>query len=112
MSERKLVGRRRKFSKGKAIRVSDLVYDFLDKQRRQRSWDEFFRRMFGLPDRKGVSHPLVEGMLETTTGLFLLKLESTSWEELEQTAFRMAESIARKKQLKSATVPLRMREAR
>jgi len=112
MSERKLASRKRKFSKGHAIRVSDAVYAVLDKQRHGKSWDGMFRRMLGLPDRKGITQPLVEGMLETTTGLFVLKLGDTTWPELEETAFKLAASIAEKRKLRAAQTPLRMRELR
>lgn len=110
MAERKLPARKRKFSKGSAIRVSDLVYANLDKGRRGRSWDSFFRKLFGLPDRLGNEQPLCEGMLETTTGLFLLKLPGTTWNELEETAYKAAHNAAAQKQSKRIEKPLRMRE--
>lgn len=112
MSERKLGNRKRRASKGKAIRVSNLVYETLDMSRRQRSWDCMFRRMLGLPDRAGRNQALVEGMLETTTGLFLLKLEQTAWPELEETAFKMAEAARRRNKQPTVSAPLRMRELR
>lgn len=118
MSERKLPSRRRKFTKGRAIRVSDLVFKTLEASRRQRglpearirSWDATMRRMLGLPDRTGRTQPLVEGMLEVTTGVFLLKLEGTSWPELEETAFKLATKIAEKKKMVKIAPPIRMRE--
>lgn len=73
MSERALPGRKRKkASKGRIIRVSDRVYSHLNKNRAKRSFDELFRKMFGLPDREGTPQPLVEGWIEITTGQFFL----------------------------------------
>lgn len=113
MSERKLPSRKRKFSKGRAIRVSDLVYDTLNVQRYGRSWDTMLRRTLGLPDRRGNAQPLVEGMLEVLTGTFILKLNGTTWEELEQTTARLAVHAARKWQKPTDPPPaLRMREIR
>ncbi len=115
MSERKLRNRRKRFSKGRAIRVSDLVFDTIDKARKsgghRTSWDCFMRRMLGLPNRAGVTQPLVEGMLEATTGIFVLKLGETSWAELEETAYKLADRIARTKKI-TMQQPLRMREMR
>ncbi len=112
MFERKLPTRKRKFTKGKAVRVSDLVYSTLDKKRYGKSWDAMFRRMLGLPDRRGVILPLVEGMLEVMTGIFVLKLEGTSWSEVEETAFKLADAVAKKKDLPTYRPPLKMRELR
>lgn len=69
------------------------------------------RRMLGLPDRKGRPQPLIEGMLEVMTGLFILKLEGTSWTELEETAFKLADQVARQRKVK-VSAPLRMKELR
>ena len=117
MAERKLRSRKRKFSKGKRIAISDLVYVQLDSARRigrQRplSWDAYLRRIVGLADRKGRKQGLVEGMLETTTGLFVLRLNDTAWSELEEVAFKLATEIARKKQMRTISPPLKMREIR
>ena len=112
MSERKLRARKRRFSKGRRIALSDLVFEALSKQLRGRSWDAFFRHVFGLPNRKGVAFPLVEGMLEVTTGTFILKLKDATWPETEETANKFAEVAARKKQLKTYAPALRMREIR
>lgn len=111
MSERKLKNRRRKASKGKAVRVSTLVYDTLDQRRGRKSWDHFFRRVFGLPDRAGRSQNLVEGMLEVHSGMLLLKMPNTTWAEAEETAYKLADKVAAKKKV-NMMPPLRMREIR
>lgn len=110
VSERKLVNRKKRFSKGRAVRVSDLVYETLDKQRRGKSWDVLFRKLLGLPDRAGNPQTLVEGMLEATTGMFLLKLPGATWSELEETAYKIAHKAAERKRSKRIEKPLRMRE--
>lgn len=118
MAERVLKVRRRKASKGQLIRVSDLVFDTLDRARRNgvhkdlvRSWDEFFRRMLGLPRRDGKVQPLVEGMLEVHSGAFILRLPGTEWRELEELAFKLAERNAKKARV-VRQAPLKMKEAR
>lgn len=120
MAERVLKSRRRKASKGQLIRVSDLVYGTLDQARRRRgikntarvmSWDEFFRRTLGLPDRSGTGQPLVEGMLEVHSGAFILRMPDTPWKEIEELAFKIAERNATKAR-KVRQAPLRMREMR
>lgn len=108
--ERKLRNRKRKFPKGYAIRVSDLVYETLNKERRKRSWDTFLRCLFGLPDRAGNSQPLVEGMLETMTGKFLLRLPDETWRKLREDAYEIAILAAAKRNVKMVSKPLRMRE--
>lgn len=111
MAERKLKSRRRKkASKGKSIRVSDLVYSTLDKIRKGRSWDSLFRKLFGFPDRAGNEQPLVEGILETMTGQFFLKLPGITWEQLEEDAFEIAIITAAKRGAKRVSKPLRMKE--
>ena len=80
--ERKLPVRFKRASKGKVLRVSTLVFDMLNKQRRGRSWDSLFRKIFGLPDRYGKEQVLIEGMLETISGKFLLKEPKVDWEKL------------------------------
>lgn len=111
--ERKLANRRRKFaSKGKAIRVSDFLYETLDKRRHGRSWDYYLRKLLGMPDRKGNEQALIEGMLETTTGIFLLKLPETSWSKLETATYKLAENMRLKKKLRTLSPPIRMRETR
>lgn len=118
MGERKLPARRRKFSKGKAIRVSDLVYDTLDASRRRgvnidkiRSWDSTLRRMLGLPLRNGKQQTLIEGMLDVTSGVFMLKLDQTPWSDLEQMAYRLADIYAKKNRT-TAQTPIRLMERR
>lgn len=111
MGERKLKNRRRRASKGRAVRVSNLVYDTLDQRRGKRSWDLFFRRVFGLPDRTGRGQPLIEGMLEVHSGMMLLKLPSATWTEAEDAAYKLADKIAAKKRV-AMMPPLRMREVR
>lgn len=108
--ERKLKNRRPKANKGRAIRVSMTVFDSLNEKRQDRSWDAFLRQLLGLPDRKGFANPCVEGMLETTTGMFLLKMPNTSWDKLEETAFKLAHKMAEKKQTGRINYPIRMRE--
>jgi hypothetical protein len=112
VSERKLKSRKRRFSKGRRIAISDFTFAELSKQLHGRSWDAFMRRMFGLPDRKGREQQLVEGMLEVTTGTFILRLADTTWEEVELTANKFAEVAARKKQLRTYAPAIRMREVR
>ena len=111
MSERKLKNRRRRAPKGKLIRVSNLVYETLDGQRRSRSWDALMRRMLGLPDRAGNPQPVAEGMLEVHSGVFLLKLPDATWREVESVAVKMAERIASKKKVR-LELPVKMREIR
>lgn len=111
MSERKLKNRRRRAPKGRLIRVSNIVYETLDGQRRSKSWDALMRRMLGLPDRAGNPQPLAEGMLELHSGVFLLKLPDATWREVSEVANKMAERIAAKKKVR-LEVPVRMREIR
>lgn len=108
--ERKLRNRKRRASKGRAIRASDLVYDTLDSARRGRSWDALLRRMLGLPDRAGNPQPLVEGVLEVHSGAFLLRGES-SWKQVEEQATKMAVRIAQNKNVR-CELPVKMREVR
>lgn len=116
-AERKLINRKRKFSKGQLLRVSDAVYAALNikrvghTQRTGRSLDATLRRMLGLPDRNGRPQPLIEGMLETTTGLFILKLGAT-WGEVEETTYKLAHAVAQKRKMRAISPPVRMREIR
>ena len=110
MGERKLPSRKKRASKGHAIRVSDAVYDALDVQRKKRSWDWLFRRMLGLPDRAGNAQPLIEGMVEVLTGQFFLRVPDKQWEDLETDAYETAIITAAKKKLKRVPRPLKMRE--
>lgn len=110
-TERKLPSRRRrKANKGRILRVSNFVYDTLDKLRRNQSWDSTLRKHFGLPDRLGNTQFLVEGVLETMTGAFFLKLPETTWESLEERAYEIAIVTAAKRATKKVSRPLRMRE--
>ena len=110
-SERKLPNRRRRL-KGKIIRVSHDVWKTLDRGRGKTSWDNWLRYVMGLPDKKGFEQRCVEGMLETTTGLFILKLPETSWEALDLLMHKVAAQIAFNKNLKQPSKPIRMREIR
>lgn len=109
MSEKKLKNRKRIFTKGKAIRVSDFVYATLNKGRGRTSWDCWLRKLHGLPDRDGLGQRLIEGMLEITSGVFILKLDGTSWSELEETTWKLAYKAAAKKKTR-VEAPIRMRE--
>lgn len=104
MSERVLTNRRRRASKGKPIRVSDLVYNTLQKKRAnnsKESWDCLFRRMLGLPDRRGNEQPLVEGWLEITTGqMYIHQADARGAAVME----------AAKAKTKKVNKPIRMRE--
>lgn len=109
-TERKLPSRRRKASKGKVIRVSTLVYEFLDKQRFGKSWDQLFRRVCALPDRDGIVQPLVEGILEQESGKFFLRVPGTSWAQLEENAYEQAFLTAARRKVKQVSKPIRLRE--
>src|SRR5688572_16817361 len=89
MPERKLPIRTKKASKGVASRISDQVYNILGKQRRGQSWDALFRQIHGLEDRNGNKQALVEGILETVTGRFLLRDPDKPWDDLEKDAYEI-----------------------
>lgn len=109
--ERKLPSRRkRRKYKGRTLRVSCFLYDELDRLRRGKSWDALLRKVFGLPDRTGNEQPLVEGMLETMTGTFLLRIDGKDWSQLEEDAYELAIITAAKRAVKRVSKPLRMRE--
>lgn len=109
--EKKLPSRKRKkASKGREIRISDLVYSTLDPLRKNHSWDSLLRKLLGLPDRAGNEQILVEGMLEVMTGKFLLKTKEISWHKLEEDAYEIAFLAAAKKGAKRVSKPLKMRE--
>lgn len=113
MGERALTNRRRRASKGNVIRVSDTILDFLQKQRHGRSFDCMFRRMFGFPDRLGNEQPLIEGMLEVESGVFVLKLPSATWDETETVAGKLAALRGKPgARLEPSRRPIRMREWR
>lgn len=104
-----LRGRRKKASKGRVIRLSDDVLAYFENKRgdgktkNARSWDEFFRRVFGLPKRSGEEQILVEGWLEINTGLLFLT-------EAEARGRAVMEAVKQGK--KTVAKPIRMREVR
>lgn len=110
MSERKLKNRKRRSPKGRIVRLSNAVFDALDKQRRGRSWDAMFRRMLGLPDRNGKVQPLIEGVLETMTGKFFLRLPEIPFVELERAAYEIAFLTAAREKTQKVSAPIKMRE--
>jgi len=110
MAERKLPSRRRRAPKGKVVRLSNLVYDTLNKQRQGKSWDCFLRKIFGLKDRGGNSQVLIEGILETVTGKFFLLEPDMTWDELEEKAYEIAFLETAKRKMKRVSKPLKMRE--
>lgn len=112
MAERKLPNRKRKSNPGRVIRVSKPVYDLLEKGRAGRSWDLYIRHTLGLPDRAGNKQPLLEGLLEPTTGRLFLKFSHITWETLEEDAYEVAFIAAAKQKLKRVGRPIRMREVR
>lgn len=101
MSERKLRNRQKRASKGKIIRVSDAVFRSLNQTRNRRSWDDYLRWLLGLPNRNGIIVPLIEGALDTATGVFVLKT-GAEWTEVLDLAARIT----------SGSRPVRMRELR
>lgn len=115
MSERRLKNRKRKPDAGKVIRISTPVWTKLQDirlNRRRISWDNFFRKMFGLPDRSGNAQPLIEGYLEVTSGKFflvtpLIKHQATL-KEAEKSAYELAIKLAPGPH--SVRKPIRMRE--
>ena len=109
---RKLPNRRRPKSKGRLIRVSHHVYDALNIGRDELSWDDWLRWLFGLPDKKGVRQPMVEGLLEATSGQFFLRMPDTSWEDLNGLVKKVAAQIALNKNMPRPEKPIRMREIR
>lgn len=110
MAERKLPIRKRRFSKGREIRISDLVYSTLDKGRRGQSWDAYLRKLIGLPDRSGNPQPLAEGIVETITGRFYLKQVGMTWLKLTEDAYEVAITEAAKRRLYPVPKPLRVKE--
>ena len=111
-SARKLPMRRKRLTWGRPVRISDEVLKLLNPKRRGRSWDDYFRHLFGLPARSGAKQPLVEGMLEVNSGLLFLKTDACTWAELEETAWKTAHLHSLKTPTKRIEPPLRMREAR
>lgn len=101
MSER-VMRNRRKIVEPRVIKVSGEVYQFLIRKRdKAGSWDAFFRRAYGLPDRKGAEQPLVEGFLEINSGKFFLD---------EDEANGAAVMSAAKRKTKRVDKPIRLRE--
>lgn len=98
--------KRKKASKGKAIRISDEVHNFLIQKKnngRTQSWDCFFRSVFGLPKRNGDSQKLLEGWLEQNSGQFYLKMAEANGASVVE-----AVKAGRKTPIK----PMKMREVR
>lgn len=96
-----LPNRRKKASKGKLIRISDDVFNLLQKKRQGKSWDSLMRRMLGLPDRAGITQPLVVGWLDQDTGQLYLD---------EAEARGAAVVAAAKRGTKKIKQPIKMRE--
>lgn len=105
-----LKNRKRNWSPGKVIRVSDEVYAFLDSERLKQSWDVHMRKLLGIPDRSGNKQPLLEGVLETSTGKFFAKNKEMDWETMVQDAYEVSIIEAAKKKKRCAEKPRRMRE--
>ena len=113
MGIRKLPNRYRKASKGVALRVSDHVFAELNKMQsgiKKKSWDSILRKLLGLPDRQGNKQVLIEGILETITGQFLLRESRRAWSTLETDAYEIAFLAAAKRKLKQVPKPIKMRE--
>lgn len=105
-NEKVLKNRRKAASRGKVIRVSDTVWNYLNDRRlnsRTSSWDKFFRSVFGLKNRKGEEQPLVTGWLEVNTGRFYLK---------QAEANGAAVVAAARAGIKKYVRPIKMREIR
>jgi hypothetical protein len=118
LKEKKLPSRRRKpASKGRIIRVSDLVFTTLNENRGNMSWDELIRRMLWLPRREHERdwikarrpRPCVEGVLEVSTGQFFLRV-SEPWEDIERDAYEVAIRAAARAKTRRVHKPLRLRE--
>lgn len=61
--------------KGRIIRVSQEVYAYLERKKQGTiSWDSLFRKIFGLPNRKGLKQPLTEFYFVPSTGRAFQKL--------------------------------------
>jgi hypothetical protein len=107
---RKLKGRKRKkASNGRAVRLSDELLNYIHPRiKGLRSYDAYFRKVFGLDDWRGNPQPLVEGCLEVTTGQFFIK--TGTWPEVEAVANGAAVIEAVKRKTKKVNKPLRLRE--
>lgn len=109
MAARRLRSKRKKRPEGRAVRLSKLALDYVETRRQgYRSFDAWFRKQFGLPDWRGNPQPLVEGMLEVTSGRFILK--TSDWASVEAEANGAAVVEAAKLKTKRVRKPLRMRE--
>ena len=108
-NEKVLRGRKRKkASKGEAVRLSDAVIAYLNRQNNNRglSYDALMRKLFGLPDRKGASQRLIEGYLIPASGAFHLRTKDYT----EADANGDAIIAAAKKKSKKVHAPILMRE--
>ena len=93
--------------------MSDHVFTELNKMQpviKKKSWDSILRKLLGLPDRQGNKQILIEGVLETITGQFLLKESRRAWNTLETDAYEIAFFAAAKRKLKQVPKPIKMRE--
>ena len=103
--------RRKKATVGQVIRVSDVVHaELMEKRSSNQSWDVFFRKMLGLPDRYGKQQNLIEGVLEVISGKLLLKVPGKTWDILEEDAYEIAFLTAAKRGMKKISRPIKMRE--
>lgn len=106
--------RRKREPKGRAVRLSNELLAFIEPKRKSlRSYDAFFRKVFGLPAWDGTEQPLLEGCLETTTGRFFLKTEN--WDQAEKDAYEVSITEAAKHKVLTGkprvpNKPIRMRE--
>lgn len=109
--ERRLRTKRKRRYSGKAIRLSNDLLAWMDARRRgHRSYDAFLRRYFGMPDWRGTPQPLIEGVLETTSGQFFLR--TGTWAQAEAVARGAAVVEAARRRTRKVNKPLRMRELR
>jgi hypothetical protein len=112
MSERKLAIRKKKNPKGRIVRVSNDVFNVLNRRRpKDMSWDSFMRKMLGLPDRSGNPQNIVEGYLEVTTGRFLPLTPDKNWRTLAEEAYEIAIVAAAKRGTSKVHKPIKLREA-
>lgn len=109
--ERKLRNRRKLVGSGggRRIAVSHEVFHELNKIRNGRSHDCCLRRMLGMPTREGVLQSRIEGCLEVHTGMLILKMPETTWQDTEDVALKIADSVSTRKQV-ARRRPIRMRE--
>lgn len=106
---RKLKARKRRHLTGKPVRLSNELLRYLAPRIKDlRSYDAYFRRVFGLPDWQGRPQTLVEGCLEVGSGQFFLK--EAAWDEVEARANGAAVVAKVKLRLTKVPKPIRMRE--